>query len=454
MNDEGKTKEQLIRELVELRQQIAGWKASEIEHRQAEEVLGGSEEKNHRLINDILDSSKVGVFILDSDFRVVWLNQALESYFGIRRAEVIGKDKRQLIHAQIKNIFEDSERFAEKVLATYENNSYVENFECHVLPDGERQERWLEHWSQPIPSGSYAGGRIEHYTDITERKKMEETLKNSEEKYYNLVNNANDAIVSMNREGIIVTFNKKAEEMYGWSSKEILGKSIILLIPPQNRQLQEKALESFQTTGEIITGEVNFELKGLRKDGGEFYVEPSFFISKAHGESIITAIIRDITERIQAEKTSRESKAELEIKTNKLEELNSALRVLLKRRDEDKKELEEKVLSNVKEIVLPYLARLKKTSLDAHQKNCVSILESNLKDIISPFSQRVSSKYLNLTPKEIMVANLIKEGKSTKEIAAFFNLSSRTIEAHRENIRRKTGIKHKKANLRSYLLSF
>ena len=158
-------------------------------------------------------------------------------------------------------------------------------------------------------------------------------------------------------------------------------------------------------------------------------------------------------EHKRVEKTLKEKETELGAKSKNLEEVNTALRVLLKRREEDKGELEEKVMSNVKDLVLPYLEKLKKTSLDSNQKSCVDILESNLKEIVSPFSRKLSSKYLGLTPAEVRVADLVKEGKTTKEIAEFMNVSSKTIEAHRDNIRKKMGIKHKKANLRTYLSS-
>ena len=144
--------------------------------------------------------------------------------------------------------------------------------------------------------------------------------------------------------------------------------------------------------------------------------------------------------------------AELKVRTGELEEVNSALRVLLKQREEDKRELEESVLSNVKTLIAPYVERLKKSRLDERQKGCVSVLESNIGSIIEPFSHRLSSKYFSLTPAEIQIADLIRQGETTKEIAEFLNLSSKTIESHRKNIRRKMRLKDKKVNLRTYLL--
>ena len=155
----------------------------------------------------------------------------------------------------------------------------------------------------------------------------------------------------------------------------------------------------------------------------------------------------------ELERRVEERTGELKIKSENLEETNTALKVLLKQREKDRIELEEKVLSNVREMVAPFLSKLKKTRLDAGQMDYINVLESNLNDIISPFSQRLSFKHLNLTPSEIQTANLIKQGKTSKQIANMLHLSPRTIESHRRNIRDKLGIKNKKANLRTYLLS-
>jgi DNA-binding CsgD family transcriptional regulator len=154
------------------------------------------------------------------------------------------------------------------------------------------------------------------------------------------------------------------------------------------------------------------------------------------------------------EKALEQRKEQLKAKAQSLEEVNTALKVLLKQREEDKTELEEKVLSNIKQLVLPYVEKLKETRMGAQQMAYVSIIESNLSNIVSPFLRKLSSKYLGLTRKEIQIADLIKFGKTTREIADLLNVSVRGIEFHRENIRAKLGLRNQSVNLRTHLLSF
>jgi DNA-binding CsgD family transcriptional regulator len=181
------------------------------------------------------------------------------------------------------------------------------------------------------------------------------------------------------------------------------------------------------------------------------YVRATRLAAPGPGKVVVSH--EDVTAIKVVEEALKEREIELELKKEGLEEANTALRVLLRKREEDKRELEEKVLANVKELVNPYLERLRNTSLDSHQKAHVEIIESNLNEIISPFLHQLSSKYLNFTPREIEVATLVKEGKATKEIAEILNLSMNAVDFHRKNIREKLGLKNKKANLRTHLLS-
>ena len=193
---------------------------------------------------------------------------------------------------------------------------------------------------------------------------------------------------------------------------------------------------TYTRTGEAVWVEVN--ARGIRENG---------ILVAIHG------IARNITERKRMEEALKKREQELEEKSRNLEDANTALKVLLKRREEDKSELEEKVICNMRELILPYIENLKITHVDSHQLNQLSILERNTSEIISPFLRTLSTKYPNLTPTEIKVINFIREGRTTKEMAELLNASARTVEVHRDNIRKKLGLRNRKANLRSHLMA-
>jgi DNA-binding CsgD family transcriptional regulator len=161
---------------------------------------------------------------------------------------------------------------------------------------------------------------------------------------------------------------------------------------------------------------------------------------------------KEVLKRKRAEKALRERQKELKVKINTLKELNASLRVLLERREQDAKAVGEKVLSNVKLLVIPFLDKLNRTQPDPKQRAYLDALQSTFNEIISPFSRELSSKYQSLSPTEIQVAKLVKEGKKSNEIAEMMDLSTRTVECHRLSIREKLGLKGK-VNLRSSLLS-
>ena len=161
----------------------------------------------------------------------------------------------------------------------------------------------------------------------------------------------------------------------------------------------------------------------------------------------------EITDLKLTEEALTKSQGELYEQKQSLEEANIALKVLLKQREADKAELEKKVLANVKDLVLPYVEKLKHSRLKPKEKTLVEIIEVHLNDVISPFLQRFANAKLLLTPQEMQVASLVKDGKNSKEIADILNVSEATINFHRKNLRVKFGLTHQKTNLRSYLLS-
>jgi DNA-binding NarL/FixJ family response regulator len=187
-------------------------------------------------------------------------------------------------------------------------------------------------------------------------------------------------------------------------------------------------------------------------------------LKKAHRElekrvSDRTAELSRANERLKSENAQRKKveqqlrrrSKELEEKTNALTEANVALKVLLKQRDSDKQQLQESVVVNVKEMVLPYVEKIKKICTSEKQRVYADIVESRLNDIVSPFLHALRVQFYNLSPTEVQVADFIRSGKTTKEIAETMHLAESTVDYHRNNIRKKLGISGKKINLRTYL---
>lgn len=168
--------------------------------------------------------------------------------------------------------------------------------------------------------------------------------------------------------------------------------------------------------------------------------------------------------RKKSEQTLKEFRAELEHQVaericaleednRQLKEKNAALKILMEKHGNDQLKTEKKVLANVEQLIKPYLDKLARSGLDDRQQVYLEILTTNLNEIVLPFAWTLSTRRKNLTPTEMQVANLVRQGRTTPEIAELLGLAGRTVEAHRRNIRVKFGLTHKKANLRTYLLS-
>jgi PAS domain S-box-containing protein len=326
--------------------------------------------------------------------------------------------------------------------------------------------------------------------ELAERKRTEETLRESEDRYRLLLESSPDPIVVYNMAGRATYVNPVFEQTFGFSGKDVFGKSIDF-VPEESWPATRDAIENMLSGKKIHL----FETRRFTKDGRVLDVQISSTLylnrdGKPAGNIVIlrdisaqkqaeqtlkkyhdhlqelveertaelaktnTQLEQEIEERKRVERALRKREVELEAQSHHLEEVNTALKVLLKQRDNDKNELGENVLTNVKELISPYVERLNKSRLNTNQRTLVNIMESNLKNIISPFISKLSSKYFNFTPMEIKVANLVKEGKTNKEIAELLCLSKNTILFHRYNIRSKLRLKNKKINLRSHLLSY
>jgi PAS domain S-box-containing protein len=308
---------------------------------------------------------------------------------------------------------------------------------------------WVEVSLTTIP----IGGKNYLYTvwrDIAKRKQTEEALQESEERYKTAIENSNDGILVV-RDGKYVSVNRRLVEMLGYDdASEIEGKDIGAIIHPDYIDKVRGIHIGQHSRGRLSS---IYEIKHIRKDGTPLDTEASVTKTTLKGEPVSLIYLRDVTKRKLAKEALKKRENELEIKSINLEQANIALKVLLRHREEDKKALKDTILANVQELVFPYVEKLKKGHLSDNQVAYLGILEKNLSDIISPFIQKMTSRYSLFTPTEIQVASLIKGGKTSKEIAEFMNVSTGTIDTHRNNIRSKLDLSNKKINLRTYLMS-
>jgi len=411
-------------------------------HRIEKKYLGLLEKlsKSEREKAVILDAMTELVLYLDMDLKVIWANKAMLDAFALEPRQLNGRHCYKALHKRKRTCPICP---AEKTLRTGKTHE--------VIDFSSYKKNWVLR-SYPVRNEWGAlMGVVEIVTDITDRRKAEEALRQSEQKYRELFENANDIIFILDFDGTILSCNAAAAKTYGYESEQMLGLNIESLLDPEYlpvvRQFIQKRLNNIdvQNPQEFLT---------YTKDGEAVWVEVNARIMKENGRQVsVHGIARNITERKKMEEALKKRELELEEKSRNLVDANKALKVLLRRREEDKTELEEKVTCNMRELVLPYIENLKMTDIDSQQLNQLKIIESNISEIISPFLRTLSSRYPNLTPMEMKIIHFIKEGRSTKEIAALLKTSTRTVEVHRDNIRKKMRLKNRKVNLRSHLLS-
>ena len=425
MEDTRKTKQELIEELRALRFELARKESAP-----SEEFHG---------LESILDDIPALICRFLPVGTLTFVNKTYCNYFGKSKEELLGHNFFQFIPEEdretVKRHFLSLTR--EEPMITYEHRV--------IAPDG--TGRWQQWTDRALADEK---GNVQEYQsigiDITRRRSMEEKLQESEARTQALLDASPEVAFLIDTRGNVLAFNKAFCLRFGRTAEELLGKNVLDLIPSDLGKTQ-KALGL-----ELIR---NATLTRHKDKVAGLLVENSICpVLNSRGEVVQLAVFsRNITQEEEMKLALRERERKLKSKSKTLEELNVALKVLLEKRTQDKEELEEKVVSNIKLLVEPYLIKLAGSGLTEKQSAYLDILKSHLNDIASPLARRLSSDQYHLTPKEMHVAMLIKDGKTTKDIAELTNSSVRTVEFHRENLRKKFDLRNKKSNLRSLLLT-
>jgi len=164
-------------------------------------------------------------------------------------------------------------------------------------------------------------------------------------------------------------------------------------------------------------------------------------------------LVERLADYIAVAFAQRLSEERLKVKQAELEETNAALNVLIRNREKEFQEHDRSLSLNLHRLILPSIERMKLGPLSDRQKAQLNILENNLHNLTSPFAKRLESSRQSLPPALHQVADLIKQGFTSKEIAGLMGVSMQTVETYRKRIRAKLDLQHSKVNLRAYLMS-
>ena len=488
-----KTKEQLINELAKLRQRNTKLEKMSIKHKQAEEEFQRIL-KEYRYLKSIINRSPAMAFLwpVQEGWPVEFVTNNVKEVLGYLADDFMsGKVSWPSITHN-----KDVPRLEAEV-AQYLEEGITEFSQEYRLITKLGDVRWMRDRNKVLYDSTGSATHIQSIVlDITERKQAEKAI--LEERDFNQL------IIANADEGICVCYeieefpyvrftiwNDFMTTITGYTMEEINCSGWYQSMYP-DPVVQEQAIERMKgmRIGNNIQGE-EWEITRANGEKRQLLIKTRI-ISGSEGVPHVLAVMNDITEHKKADEALQRAHDRLEMRVkertdelesavkllqneiiernktelklmdaekrlrshaNELMESNAALKVLLKQRAEDQKELELNILSNVKHLVLPYLTKLKRNRSFSEELTYLNILESNLKEIIAPFSQQLSSKYLFFTQKEIQIADLIKDGKQDKDIMEILAISLDTVKTHRRNIRKKLGINKTKINLRTKLLS-
>ena len=297
---------------------------------------------------------------------------------------------------------------------------------------------------------------------VAEKESFEmEACQVAEGEYRSIFEKAGEGIFQTTANGRFLNANPALARLLGYESPEDLMVSVTdigrqLYVSPEKR---EEHLRLVNENGSVR----GFEIQVYRKDGSICVLSISYRLVRNNGNPVYyEGLVIDITERKRMEEELtkqhrhletlvKEQTGELETKSRMLEETNIALKVLLQRRDVERQNLEDRFITNIKILILPYLEKMKSNGLDTRLNAYVRIMESNLNELMSSLIHNMRQH--NFTPKEIMVASLVRDGRTTKEIAEVICVGTSAIDSHRNRIRKKLGLSKRKTNLQAYLHS-
>ncbi len=316
----------------ELQQKVKASEKQILELKAAEAALRGSEQK----YRDLFEKAPVAYFSISRDDGSILR-------FNSEAVRLLGYKKETLAQMKVFDLYADTAHGVSQAKALFERFQAGESIRDEELQMKRMEEGKLIWVNLNVEPVERTGGEVVEsrstVIDISKRKQIEDALKKSEERYRMLVETMNEGLAIIDGNSVFIYANRKFLEMLGYSEDEILGHQTPEFLGEASQIILKHHLAERKKGGREI-----YEIVWTTKDGRQIptLISPQPLFDDADHFKGSFAVITDITQIKQVEQVLREREKELETKTKELEEVNTALRVLLKRRDEDKTELEGK----------------------------------------------------------------------------------------------------------------
>ncbi len=408
----------------------------------AEKALKKTEEKCALILENIQE----GYYEVDLGGNYTFFNEGLLRITGYTREEMLGMNNRRIVddynNKRVFNVFH------QVYLTGIPAHAF--DWEC-IRKDGTRRfvevSVTLKTDVNHRPVGFMGIAR-----DVTQRKLAEQALRESEERYRTIIENIQEGYYEVDLDGNYTFFNEGLLRITGYTRQEMLGMNNRRIVDEYNSKKIFRMFHQVYLTGIAAHA---FDWECICKDGTRRYVEVSASLKKdIYGKPAgFMGIARDITERKKHLAELEAKDRELAQKNKSLEEANTALKVIMKKIEENRLEHEETIRGNLQKGVMPLVQSAREKVRDKAAVECLRLVEESLNSLFAPFAHDLAPKFPSLTSTEIDVANFVMQGRRTKEIADILRVSSKAVEIHRNNLRRKFGLTNQKAGLRTYLLS-
>jgi hypothetical protein len=302
--------------------------------------------------------------------------------------------------------------------------------------------------------------------DITDRKNAEEEVRDSKAFNLAILNSLSAEVAVLDAHGEIVAVNQAWQ---GFSLENSfnpgvptphtqIGANYLKICQEVNGEERDDALKAINGIESVLEGGLQsfcMEYPCHSHDKERWF---SMSVTPLNPRTRGAVVVHnDITGQKQAEWALIKAHAELEHRvlerTAELEKTNATLVMMLDYARKVETDIEERVVANLRINNLQLLDGLRKKELSQDALDIVQLLENNIQDLAHPLTRKLDSFFLRLTTREMQIANLIRQGKTSKDVMQLLGLSFHTLESHRNNLRKKLGLRHKKINLKAYLNS-